>query len=423
MTTTQVIITGGGIGGAGAALMLGRRGISVTLLEREPEFAEGGFGLQLGPNIIRMLSEEGVLDAVAPRAVFPNRIVFRSALTGEELNWLDCDDMERRYGSRYAVLHRGDLLAALVQAAEATGNVTLHTSTKLVDFTEDVDGVTVTTEDGRTFTGQVLVGADGVHSRVRKAFVEDDTRPTGYSAYRGTIPVEAADPQLDLDAVTVWFGPGLHMVQYALRDSTELNQVAVFHSPAYERGEETWGTPAELLERFSADNGLHPSVVRAPASSAWHAAGRWPTAPPCRPTSRAGSCSWATPRTPRSSTSRRAPASRCSTEPRSRPSCPPGRVGHVGRRRRHRRAGDLRRRARPAGIACADHLALVGRDVARDRAGRRHGPRRGLPAGRPLRLQVRRLALRTRPRRRGGPRPARRRPARRPVGADRTPPQ
>ncbi len=264
MTDPHVIIAGGGIGGVGAALMLGRRGISVTLLEREPRFAEGGYGLQLGPNVTRTLREEGVFEAITGRAVFPRRLVFRSALTGEVLNWLDCDDMERRYGARYLVMHRGDLLEALVQAATATGHVTLRTATKVVGFEDRGDGVAVSTEDGRTYVGQVLVGADGIHSRVRTAFVADEVRPTGFCAYRGTIPIEAADPGLDLEAVTVWFGPQLHLVQYPLRDSRELNQVAVFHSPAFDRGEEQWGTPDELLARFSADEGLHPAVVRGP---------------------------------------------------------------------------------------------------------------------------------------------------------------
>ena len=261
---SQVIIAGGGIGGVGAALMLGRRGVSVTVLEREPELAEGGYGLQLGPNVTRTLREEGVFDAVAQHAVFPKRLVFRSALTGEVLNWLDCDDMERRYGSRYLVMHRGDLLEALVRAAVATGNVQLHTSSTVAGFEDTGDGVVVTTTDGRTFAGAVLIGAEGAHSAIRKAFVDDAVRPTGYCAYRGTIPIQAVDPELDLEAVTVWFGPGLHLVQYPLRDSQEFNQVAVFHSPAYERGEGRWGTPEELLERFSTAEGLHPSVVRAP---------------------------------------------------------------------------------------------------------------------------------------------------------------
>ncbi|GAA4686074.1 FAD-dependent monooxygenase [Frondihabitans cladoniiphilus] len=254
---SQVIITGGGIGGIGAALMLGRRGVQVTLLEREPELTEGGFGLQLGPNITRMLKQEGVFDSIAGGMVFPKRLAFRNATTGEFLNFLDCDDMERRYGSRYAVMHRNDLLQALAQGARATGNVTILNSEKVVDFTDHGDHVSVATDTGKTFTGEVLLAADGIHSRVRRQWVGDAVVPTGYVAYRGTLPGDRVSADFDFDDLTLWMGPGLHFIQYGLRDGQELNQVAVFRSPGYLRGDEDWGGPDELAERFA---GTFPPV-------------------------------------------------------------------------------------------------------------------------------------------------------------------
>lgn len=256
MTDTQVVITGGGIGGIGAALMLGRRGISVTVLERDAELTEGGYGLQLGPNITRMLKQEGVFDDIAPLMVFPKRLAFRNAVTGEFLNYLDCDDFERRYGSRYAVMHRNDLLQALARAARSAGNVTIVNNAKVVEFADHGDHVSVTTQDaaegrpGATVTGQVLLAADGIHSLVRRAWHGDAVVPTGYVAYRGTLPEDRVDPEFDFSDLTLWMGPGLHFIQYGLRDGHELNQVAVFRSPAYARGEEEWGGVDELRERF-----------------------------------------------------------------------------------------------------------------------------------------------------------------------------
>jgi 3-hydroxybenzoate 6-monooxygenase len=251
MTDTQVVITGGGIGGIGAALMLGRRGISVTVLERDPELTEGGYGLQLGPNITRMLKREGVFDEIAPLMVFPKRLAFRNAVTGEFLNYLDCDDFERRYGSRYAVMHRNDLLQALARAARATGNVTIINSAKVVEFADHGDHVSVTSDAGATVTGQVLLAADGIHSLVRRTWHGDAVVPTGYVAYRGTLPHDRVSSEFDFSDLTLWMGPGLHFIQYGLRDGHELNQVAVFRSPAYDRGEEDWGGVDELRERFA----------------------------------------------------------------------------------------------------------------------------------------------------------------------------
>jgi salicylate hydroxylase len=241
--------------------MLGRRGISVTLLEREPEFTEGGYGLQLGPNITRMLMREGVFDTVRDLAVFPKRLVFRNAVTGEQLNYLDCDDMERRYGARYMVMHRNDLLQALIKAARETGLVTFVNSARVVDFTDHGDGVSVTTQEGDVYRGDVLLAADGIHSLVRRRWIGDETQATGFVAYRGTIPIERVDPTVSLDEVVCWMGPNLHLMQYPLRGKTEYNQVAVFQSKAYQRGEADWGSREELLDTFE---GLYPSVAEAP---------------------------------------------------------------------------------------------------------------------------------------------------------------
>src|SRR4051794_8083685 len=110
MSADQVIIAGGGIGGLGAALMLARRGGKVGVLERPPEFGEVGAGLQLAPNIPRMLDEVGVLEKILPLSVLPRRLVFMNALTGERLTSLDLEDARKRYGAPYIVLHRSDLL-------------------------------------------------------------------------------------------------------------------------------------------------------------------------------------------------------------------------------------------------------------------------------------------------------------------------
>jgi salicylate hydroxylase len=282
MTDTQVLISGGGIGGIGAALMLGRRGVKVTVLERDPELTEGGFGLQLGPNITRVLKREGVFDSVQHLMVFPKRLTFRNAVSGEFLNYLDCDDMERRYGSRYAVMHRNDLLQALAIGARATGNVTIVNNAKVVDFADHGDHVSVTYSDQVTdaraeLTGQVLLAADGIHSLVRRRWVGDAVVPTGYVAYRGTLPEDRVSPDFDFNDLTLWMGPGLHFIQYGLRDGHELNQVAVFRSPAYERGDEEWGGTDELFERFEGTFGpVHAGMQGLSMVRGWPMADREP---------------------------------------------------------------------------------------------------------------------------------------------------
>lgn len=251
MGTDQVIIAGGGIGGLGAALMLAQAGVQVRVLERAPEFKEVGAGLQLAPNITRMLDQVGVLEKILPSSVFPKRLVFRNARTAEELTTLDLEDAKRRYGGPYIVLHRSDLLDALREACEADPHVTLVTDHEVTGVEDRGDHVVVRCANGNELTAQLLVGADGVKSVVRKVLVEDHPVPSGYVAYRGTVPIEEAQDIVAMEDVVVWMGPGMHLVQYPVRAGHLYNLVAVFRSKEYQEGKDDWGTPEELDATYS----------------------------------------------------------------------------------------------------------------------------------------------------------------------------
>jgi salicylate hydroxylase len=273
VSTDQVIIAGGGIGGLGAALMLARKGVRVTVLERAPEFAEVGAGIQLAPNITRMLDEVGVLEKILPLSVQPKRLVFMNAKTGEMLTTLDLVDARARYGAPYIVLHRSDLLDALRVAAEAEPNIVLLTDHEVTAVEDTGDDVVVTCANGAQFTGQILLGADGIRSVVRKKISDDEPVPSGYVAYRGAVPIEDVDRRMDMDDVVVWMGPGLHLVQYPVRAGKLYNQVAVFRSQEFLDGKEDWGTPEELDRTYA---GMCEQVrVAIPALGRVH---RWPMA-------------------------------------------------------------------------------------------------------------------------------------------------
>jgi salicylate hydroxylase len=271
MSTDQVIMAGGGIGGLGAALMLARRGVKVRVLERSPEFGEVGAGLQLAPNITRMLKDAGIFDKIAPVSVFPKRLVFMNAKTGEQLTTLDLADAEKRYGAPYIVLHRSDLLNALLEAAQAEENITLHTDSKVEEIEDRGDQVVVRTAGGTEYTGELLLGADGLRSRVREEIIQDEPICSGYVAYRGAVPVEDVDRRMSMDEVVVWMGPGMHLVQYPVRAGKLYNQVAVFRSQEYLDGKEDWGTPEELDRTYA---GMCESVRVAIPSLQRNA--RWP---------------------------------------------------------------------------------------------------------------------------------------------------
>ncbi|MHA6782234.1 FAD-dependent monooxygenase [Pseudonocardia saturnea] len=246
----EVLVVGGGIGGLTTALCAARRGLGVRVLERAAAYGEIGAGIQLAPNATRVLDRLGVLDRIRDVGVLPRRLVLADAVGGRELTHLPLTDFPRRYGGPYVVLHRSDLLAALLDACRGAG-VALETEARVEDVTDTGDRVEVHCADGREFAGGVLLAADGLHSRIRSLFSADAPVCSGYVAYRGAVAPERVRHRSDPDDVVVFVGPGRHLVQYPLRAGALYNQVAVFRSPAFARGEADWGGPGELDAAFA----------------------------------------------------------------------------------------------------------------------------------------------------------------------------
>jgi 3-hydroxybenzoate 6-monooxygenase len=246
----ETLIVGGGIGGLSAALCLAHRGGAVAVLERSKSFAEVGAGIQLAPNATRILERLGVLEMILPLAVLPRRLVLADALDSRELTSLELTDFPARYGGPYLVLHRNDLLSALLDACVRSG-VGLHTDAHVTELRDTGSAVVAACADGREFTAEIAIGADGLHSRIRGHFTDDEPINSGFVAYRGAVPMEQVERHADLRDVVAWIGPGLHLVQYPLRSGRMYNQVAVFRSQAYRRGEADWGNPAELAAAFA----------------------------------------------------------------------------------------------------------------------------------------------------------------------------
>jgi salicylate hydroxylase len=246
----DTLIVGGGIGGLSAALCIARSGGNVIVLERSKEFAEVGAGIQLAPNATRILDQLGLLNPILEVAVQPRRLVLADAIGSRELTSLDLTDFPARYGAPYLVMHRDDLLSALLDACQRTG-VELHTDANVTELRDMSTGVTAWCADGREFAAEIAIGADGLHSRIRRSFFDDEVINSGYVAYRGAVPMEQVQRHADLRDVVAWVGPGLHLVQYPLRSGSMYNQVAVFRSKAFARGQDDGGGPDELMAAFA----------------------------------------------------------------------------------------------------------------------------------------------------------------------------
>ena len=246
---SDILVAGGGIGGLAAALALARQGAQVQVIEQAAALAEVGAGIQIGPNVTRILREWGLEEGLRQVASFPHELVARDARSGRELGRLPLGERaERLYGAPYACIHRADLHRLLLAAVQAQG-VPLMLNQRLADVQAHGTSVTVRTEQGLVCKPNLLVGADGLWSRSRQALgLNDAPRFSGHLAYRGMVPLA---PLSTPAQVTVWMGPRLHIVHYPVQAGRALNVVAIVHGdlPA---NPQDWDHAANTAHLFQA---------------------------------------------------------------------------------------------------------------------------------------------------------------------------
>ncbi|MFJ9644291.1 FAD-dependent monooxygenase [Streptomyces sp. NPDC004244] len=252
---SQLIIVGGGIGGLAAALSVARQGHEVLVLERAPEFAEIGAGIQLAPNGLHALDRLGLGEAVRSTAVQMDALTFMDGVTGEQVTSLDLTEHYReRFGNPYAVVHRAELHTKLLEACQAEDSIRLRSAVTAVGYEQDATSATVVLEDGERITGDALIGADGIHSAIRAQLVGDGApRNSGITVYRAIIPMEQVPEELrHLTSVTWWTGPGCHFVHYPIAGGKYLNLAASSDNKATQAVAGVPATQGDIRREFAA---------------------------------------------------------------------------------------------------------------------------------------------------------------------------
>ena len=266
------LIAGGGIGGISAALALGRQGWRCQILERRVEASEAGAGIQIGPNGMRILERFGVRDVLAPLSSTPQSVQLRDGRSGTLLSSLPLGDwITSRHGAPYWTVHRADLHAALCERLTKTANTEIKLGFEIAGIDTAAAGVTVRTSDGRTATGAILIGADGIHSAVRRLTFGDFPRTaTGRIAARSVVSVNDAKTAALKDHVGVWLARGAHVVHYPVRGGAEIALVVVTQGSALLDG---WNTAIEASAVLNSVNTLAPELLhllaKAPAWRQW----------------------------------------------------------------------------------------------------------------------------------------------------------
>jgi len=252
MASDPILIVGGGLGGLTTALALARRGRRARVLEGAPEFGAIGYGIQFGPNVFHVFDRLGLTERVMAVADSPPAVLMLDALTGQELVRIPTGASFRaRFKHPYMIVHRVDLHNILLDACRQNDAIELVAEAMVTGFEERGDSIAVTTADGRTFSGNALVAADGVRSLFRAKLIGDgEPQPIGYVALRTIVPMAELKADVPRDCVVLWGGPGLHIVHYPLRHGTEFNIVNVYRTAAHAERLDAAAARAELDQAY-----------------------------------------------------------------------------------------------------------------------------------------------------------------------------
>ncbi|OLB66103.1 MAG: hypothetical protein AUI10_03805 [Actinobacteria bacterium 13_2_20CM_2_72_6] len=221
----RVAVVGGGIAGLSVAAFLCRAGIASTVYEQAAGPVEEGAGIQLSPNGTRLLHRAGLAGHLSRHAVRPEAVEVRHwrgdrILARTELGTA----CVARYGAPYYTLRRARLRQGLLDLVTGNGLTAVRTGRRVVGIAELPDQVRLRFADGSVAGADLLIGADGLHSVVRRALVTDRIRYSGLTVRRGLVRAGRL-PGVG-NRVLVWLGPDRHVVCYPLPDGW-VNVVAI----------------------------------------------------------------------------------------------------------------------------------------------------------------------------------------------------
>ncbi|THV05218.1 FAD/NAD(P)-binding domain-containing protein [Dendrothele bispora CBS 962.96] len=264
----HIVIVGGGIGGLAAAFCLGQAGHEITVLESAPHIGEIGAGIQICPNLSRLLIRWGLgeqLEAISGRDR-PKAFTFCRYSSGEKVGMSILGaKIERQHGAPWYVVHRRDLYDMLFSLAKPFMDLRLNSKVMSVD----PHGPVVVLETGSRIPADLVIGCDGIKSMVRNHVLGHERLPlavpTGDVAYRAIVPTEAmmSDPDLrylvENPGITCWIGPGKHLVGYCMSNGKQYNMVGVKPDDGSTYSWTAEGDPAEMQAGYA---GWEPRVEK-----------------------------------------------------------------------------------------------------------------------------------------------------------------
>ena len=262
MKTPSVAIIGAGIGGLVLAHALRARGFAPELYEQSAELTEIGAAVALSANATRELERLDLLDDIRSASTEPTEVIHRDGRTGARISSHAIrlgGSYQARFAGPYFGIHRADLQKAL--SGRYAGSICL--GHRLVRLAESSSSVRMTFANGVERDVDVVIGADGVRSLVRRFIT--GTHGTVYSktsAFRGIVPVRSLRALPDPESLQFWMGPQAHLLHYAIGKAAEdINFFAVVEGPEVWPHEDKWIVAAQPGEATSLFMNWHPAVT------------------------------------------------------------------------------------------------------------------------------------------------------------------
>src|SRR5437879_2218016 len=212
-TMAGMAIVGGGLAGLAAAHALSRCGIQADVFEAAPALGEIGAAVNVAPNATRALVAIGLGEKIAAVANSSPGIYTRNMQTGEFLELNDRYKAAARYGAPYYTFHRADLLDALASGFDHSA---IHLGHRLTEIEERGDRIMLAFANGAQVEAEVVIGADGVRSVIRRALYGNDIPTyTAQMVWRvllngSDVPEEVLEPTGHIQ----WVGSGCHLLAY-----------------------------------------------------------------------------------------------------------------------------------------------------------------------------------------------------------------
>jgi salicylate hydroxylase len=257
----SIAVVGAGLGGLTAALALLRKGWHVRVYEAAPMLGEVGAGISIAAGTGRGLAALGIGPALLAASLPVPAVAFAHYRTGELLAGVydQGAPVDRGFATARHI-HRADLHSILLGAVRAIDPDAVLTGKRLVDAGQDSDHAHARFADGSVIRADLLIGADGSRSAVRRAlFDQDDPQFSGQVAFRCLVPIDRAAPFMGRGNAVVSIGAARMFHRYLVRGGSLVNVIGIGQNDHWR--EEGWNTPASTAEFLAGYADFHPDVT------------------------------------------------------------------------------------------------------------------------------------------------------------------